>query len=749
MKKNKLTTSHRLSTFARYFFSYLLVSLMILGALFFYMYFYTSREVRTQSVSNGMNRLSRIADQHESYLDNMLNTAEQIGLSPYLQPFQYQEEPWRAYELMQQLVPYTVSNDFADQMYLCFSEDSYLYSSSSMMTLDMFGSLMQYSDVDAETLKALIRTSDELTVLPAQKVSSSLLGSDEYEAITFILPLGMSQKSDRGSMIFLLQQNTYQRLFSDAITMNATTCILHNGQLLATSGTLPIAEEELANRLVTGNATDQQEFKANDTDYTLLAIGNRSWDMQYVMLMPSSELSGNVWSSMGGTLILIALLALVGSALSYLLAYRNIRPIREITSLLPQDGTPEDELSCIQAGIQKLSQRNNDLAKRLESSLPMQRHDFALCFMKGRFDNREMAVSAAHAVQLDIDKAFYGMVLCPEQEANEQPFTTNLPPLNTLNEVTMCGVEMASMNNFLYVVFSNQENDVYAVADALHRACIERYGHACIAMSNVHQNFAHAPACYLEAATAYENRFVMDDSKVLQYSFVSVNLGDILPQAHKITDGINQALVLNDRQMLSDKLDALLAFLKHSGMTPFAFRLIYNDVIHTLLKEHAASITDAGDMKDIYDIFSLSGCQNVDDLNDLLRRVCNTLLYAGEQDKQEDSGLEEVAAYIREHFADPELSISAIAEAFGLSTARLSLNFKEQNHVSPNEYLTILRVEHSKQLLTRTDYSVKEIAASVGYYDASSFIRRFKQITGVTPLQYRRSKEDAEHGSHT
>ena len=240
----------------------------------------------------------------------------------------------------------------------------------------------------------------------------------------------------------------------------------------------------------------------------------------------------------------------------------------------------------------------------------------------------------------------------------------------------------------------------------------------------------------------------MDDSRVLEYSFVSVNLRDILPQARKITDGINQALVLNNRALLSGKLDELLAFLKHSSMTPFAFRLIYNDVIHTLLREHAANVADSSDMKDMYDIFSLSGCQSVDDLDELLRRLCDAILQAEKPvPTEETGGIEEVAAYIREHYADPELSISAIAEAFGVSTARLSLSFKERNRVSPNEYLAILRVERSKQLLSETELSIKEIAVNVGYYDASSFIRRFKQITGVTPLQYRRSKEDTNHGN--
>lgn len=219
--------SKRLSTFARYVVSYMLVLLLALSALFLYMYVYMNREVRAQVISNGINRLSRIAYQHEGYLDNMLNTAEQIGLSPYLQPFSYRDEPWRAYELMQQLIPYTVSNDFSDQMYLCFASDDYLYSSSSMMTLDMFSSLMHYEHVSGAELMRLIRQPGGLCVLPAQKVASSLLGSDQYDVTTFIIPLGMSQKSERGSMLFLLRQNTYQQLFSDAIAMNANTCILH------------------------------------------------------------------------------------------------------------------------------------------------------------------------------------------------------------------------------------------------------------------------------------------------------------------------------------------------------------------------------------------------------------------------------------------------------------------------------------------------------------------------------------------
>ena len=72
--------------------------------------------------------------------------------------------------------------------------------------------------------------------------------------------------------------------------------------------------------------------------------------------------------------------------------------------------------------------------------------------------------------------------------------------------------------------------------------------------------------------------------------------------------------------------------------------------------------------------------------------------------------------------------------------------------MSPLEYLTLLRVEHAKELLEMTDLTIRDISARAGYYDSGSFIRRFKQVTGETPAQYRRSrnlkKETPEGGKN-
>ena len=265
------------------------------------------------------------------------------------------------------------------------------------------------------------------------------------------------------------------------------------------------------------------------------------------------------------------------------------------------------------------------------------------------------------------------------------------------------------------------------------------------AISCIHEDFREAPGAYLEAAAAYENRFVMGNQKVLQYSDISSNLAEILPQAQKITTSISQALTLGNRDVLDKRIDELLHFLKNTNMSPFAFRMIYSDVINSLMHTHSDALSGRESVMDLYNIFSLTTCQSIDDLDDLLRRLCDYLLSGnggaeGPVSAGEEDEISQVVHYMEEHFSDPEISMTALADSFDLSTTRFSLSFKEKTGMSPLDYLTLLRVEKAKELLASTNLTIRDISVQVGYYDSGSFIRRFKQVTGETPLQYRRSR---------
>jgi transcriptional regulator GlxA family with amidase domain len=57
---------------------------------------------------------------------------------------------------------------------------------------------------------------------------------------------------------------------------------------------------------------------------------------------------------------------------------------------------------------------------------------------------------------------------------------------------------------------------------------------------------------------------------------------------------------------------------------------------------------------------------------------------------------------------------------------------------TPVQYLQAVRIERAKRLLATGGESADEIAAMVGYADATAFFKAFRELTGLTPGEYRR-----------
>jgi AraC-like DNA-binding protein len=74
----------------------------------------------------------------------------------------------------------------------------------------------------------------------------------------------------------------------------------------------------------------------------------------------------------------------------------------------------------------------------------------------------------------------------------------------------------------------------------------------------------------------------------------------------------------------------------------------------------------------------------------------------------------------------------------------LSHVFKDTFEYSPGNYLVRRRIGEAQTLLLTTNYSVIEIASSVGYNNVSHFNTIFKKLIGTTPKQYRKKYLDRE-----
>lgn len=97
---------------------------------------------------------------------------------------------------------------------------------------------------------------------------------------------------------------------------------------------------------------------------------------------------------------------------------------------------------------------------------------------------------------------------------------------------------------------------------------------------------------------------------------------------------------------------------------------------------------------------------------------------------------QKVMDYIKEHYREPDLTVSSIAQVFQLNSSYLGSVFKKTTNTSILQYLTSLRMEQSRILLTEHKYKVSEIASMVGYSDVFYYSKRFKKIFGYSPRDY-------------
>lgn len=84
-----------------------------------------------------------------------------------------------------------------------------------------------------------------------------------------------------------------------------------------------------------------------------------------------------------------------------------------------------------------------------------------------------------------------------------------------------------------------------------------------------------------------------------------------------------------------------------------------------------------------------------------------------------------------------DINMAMVANYVSLNYYYFSSVFKEKTGMSFLDYLNKVRVEKAKELLVKTDLKIWEIAAKVGYKNPKHFARIFKELTGLTPNEYR------------
>ena len=98
--------------------------------------------------------------------------------------------------------------------------------------------------------------------------------------------------------------------------------------------------------------------------------------------------------------------------------------------------------------------------------------------------------------------------------------------------------------------------------------------------------------------------------------------------------------------------------------------------------------------------------------------------------------VEDVKSYIDNNYISAP-SIEELCSMFYTNKNVLQSGFKQITGLSVRDYIVYQRINHSIDLLIKTDLCIEDIVSKVGYKSKSSFYTAFKKIVGITPQEYR------------
>ncbi|MBN6187587.1 AraC family transcriptional regulator [Aneurinibacillus sp. BA2021] len=115
-----------------------------------------------------------------------------------------------------------------------------------------------------------------------------------------------------------------------------------------------------------------------------------------------------------------------------------------------------------------------------------------------------------------------------------------------------------------------------------------------------------------------------------------------------------------------------------------------------------------------------------------------SLRYYEEITKEEQ--LRKCLNYINEHYKE-DLSVKQVAEQVNLSATYFSRLFKKETGHSFVYYVTFIKMQRAVWLLRHTNLTIEQIAEELGFNTPNYFSGTFKKYAGLTPSEYRATKE--------
>ncbi|MEZ0536448.1 response regulator [Caldicellulosiruptoraceae bacterium PP1] len=165
-------------------------------------------------------------------------------------------------------------------------------------------------------------------------------------------------------------------------------------------------------------------------------------------------------------------------------------------------------------------------------------------------------------------------------------------------------------------------------------------------------------------------------------------------------------------------------------------KLIYQEVIEHLVTNIQKNISDFEELKRLDSLYNFNDIYDYrNKLLDILKSINNAYIKLKGIYKSQNE-LEKALDFINKNYYK-DINMTIVANYVSLNYYYFSTLFKEHTKLSFIDYLNNVRINKAKELLNDSSLKIYEISERVGFKNPKHFARIFKNITGMTPAEYK------------
>jgi two-component system response regulator YesN len=716
---------------------------------------YFSKVIDIEIRNFSLNSIAKVRNVIDMQLQQLEKICVQMYSDEIFSSFYIKDNPINAMQAKKALYNYDVTNDFVHELFFYIRSDKLLYSSLSSYSISSFLKSYSYLHWDQTSFYNDINNCCKPLWRPSERVMTyNNIKPENF--ITYLYPLPTKNSKPYATVIMLIKEDTVKNLINYNLSNNSGNTII-----MDTDGNIIVAynksdylnSEEFRNSIAILDPQETYQIPINGVQYLCAYVQSDKTGWKYLNFIPLKEATKKSTNMKTIISLLTASVLALGGVIIYFLMYINYKPIKQLKEFAEASWEKmpyvRNELEVAKLAISNLLKNTNLLNEKVSSNRVAIREFLLQKIINGEINNVSELNNSGADVDVIFTKSCYraAILLFDNTESLNTIKSKNF--ITQIEEFFPEEIECYCKNCFdkgrlvLLMCTENISDNMFEEYFLdLQRHLYDNYSlKVTIGIGNEYSEISQIGKSYIEASTAIDYRLVYGNYRVLFFSSSIKNSSTFDYFPSKLLETLELSILQGKTDEISDTISKIVTVIRENNTPLVIARCISFDIINTIIKTTSKLGRFFYTRGKYPDVLSLVRFQTVEELAEMVNIICEDICDFVQSSKEENDPniiIDEIHQYIWDNYQNCDFSIQTMADHFETSPSNLSHFYKR--HMSKNiiEFVVDLRIMKAKELLITSDYTINKIISDVGYYDASTFIKKFKKIVGVTPGEYRR-----------